>query len=103
MGIELDWSTLLIGLSIIGIYILYLFYISWKDSQELKEHQAKKKDKGFFYYYFTNLKKKNDETEDDVLIDFTLEELHDYDGVKNPKVYIGCRNKVFDVTNSGKI
>ena len=49
MGSDLDWSTILIGLSIIGIYVLYLFYISWKDSKELKEHQAKKKDKGFLY------------------------------------------------------
>jgi len=32
----------------------------------------------------------------------TLDELHQFDGIKNPKVYIGCKNKVFDVTNSCK-
>ncbi len=34
------------------------------------------------------------------MIDLTLEELHKFDGIKSPKVYVGCKNKVFDVTNS---
>jgi hypothetical protein len=31
----------------------------------------------------------------------TLEELAQHDGIKNPTVYIGVRNVVFDVSNSG--
>lgn len=41
--------------------------------------------------------------EDEELINMTIQELNQYDGIKNKKVYLACKNQIFDVTNSCKI
>ena len=44
----------------------------------------------------------SDSDEEEVEIkDFTLDELHTFDGVTNPKVYVSVLGSVFDVTGSG--
>jgi len=35
------------------------------------------------------------------LPEMTLAELTKFDGEKDPKLYLGCKNMIFDVTNSG--
>lgn len=43
----------------------------------------------------------NSESEEVELKGFTLEDLHNFDGVKNQKIYVSVKGKVYDVTGSG--
>lgn len=45
-------------------------------------------------------KKKKEEDEKEPLRDFTLEQLKEYDGIKNKSIYIGLCGEIFDVTSA---
>lgn len=94
---EIEWTEVCLVLGIVGIYVLYIVYVRWKDEKQLSQLSSKKTDQSFKKISGICL---NFSLAEEVLLDFTLEELHQFDGIKNQKVYIGCKNRVFDVSNS---
>ena len=74
------------------IFIDFILYSKWKENKEIetiKQNEAEER-------------KKNPPVDNtgEVTRTMTLDELAQYDGVKNPNIYLAVKNQVFDVTNS---
>ena len=74
------------------IFIAFILYSKWKENKEIetiKKNEAEER-------------KKNPPVDNtgEVTRTMTLDELAQYDGVKNPNIYLAVKNQVFDVTNS---
>lgn len=81
---------------LISFFLIIFLLLLWKKKSRSVVKKQKTDDSSFkLSFFLLNLNIVSN------LQEFTLKELENYDGIKNNLIYLGCKNFVFDVTNSG--